>query len=307
MGRVEYLKSQRTEDSAVYLQFILVYKRKGKDLYLFFEGRDDLDYFMPKVRRYSKRGTNLYPIECHGKSGVINAYNIVKTKVNNIRRTLFFVDKDFDDFLKIELPRCKSIYSTKFYSIENYIVNNEMVSIIWAEHYFMEIQDKRLRDIQSMFDIGYREFQRHIKRLMAWAVCQRLRGRNFKFSDIKIDDIYTIASGAKFICHCRNKVCYLQTATGLSPVTLGEMRKCYELFQTSNPKGYIRGKYELWFLVKFFSYINAAINRNTDGLGGKKTKAKMQLNTNSAITLLGDKLPCDIDLEKFLIYNISRT
>jgi hypothetical protein len=62
------------------------------------------------------------------------------------------------------------------------------------------------------------------------------------------------------------------------------------------PKIYIRGKFELWFFVKFVVKLEELV---------PEVKLRVPIGENSAVRLLGPRLQIPSSLEKFLRGNIS--
>lgn len=67
---------------------------------------------------------------------------------------------------------------------------------------------------------------------------------------------------------------------------------------------YIRGKFEMWFFVKFTEKLTRMLQRAISDRGGKMG-VKTQITEGNAIEVLGPRLQIPLSLEKFLHQNMD--
>ena len=256
MGLVERLRLEREGSTSVAHQFRISYKPRTKDIYVFFEGRDDSLLYMPEIKRRYKKGS-VTSIICNGKQGVIDAYTDVKGIVNNTRRIWFFVDKDLDDFLGrfgVKVPRSKSFYITHCYSIENEFVCNESISYIWEHVWGQDAGDERLQQLLDSFAIARNDYNKIMITLMSWVICQRLNSKRPLLNNINLKKYIAIdndcrVSKKKKMYKGIDKSCGINERSSIWKSIL----PIYKKLKTKEPCEYIRGKYELWFFVIFIN------------------------------------------------------
>jgi len=118
--------TQEADESGAYQEFLLYYKHKGKTLHLFFEGKDDPSFYSGFINEIiindlSPHNTYIcYSHICGDKYKVYEMYVKITNRFTK-SRCLFFVDKDFSDYLEQNYPYDEHIYVTDFYSIENFL------------------------------------------------------------------------------------------------------------------------------------------------------------------------------------------
>lgn len=125
-------------------------------LILAFEGNDDKVVYYHWIKRI-KPVLRYEPFPCDGKEQLLQLKDLVDRDLGNLREGLyFFVDRDFDD-LRGREPSA-SIFMTKAYSIENYLVGKGVLEELLKNefHCHTEIDDRR-RVVEIFFQL-YRDF-----------------------------------------------------------------------------------------------------------------------------------------------------
>lgn len=306
MSRVEYLREQRSRPAAVLHQFLMAYNKGTRDVFLFFEGHDDLSFYSSEIRRRWQGSGLLTCIVCNGKAGVVDAYQRVKPFVDNIRRTLFFVDKDLDDFLPqkvVRLPRSKSLYVTDYYSIENYLVSEKVLEIIWLELWSLDHQDPRLAEARVQLNECYQSFVKGISLLMAWILSKKLNSETPNINNINLGAHFKSERTFSRIRPTQDK---LNSCCGTkhAPGEWKQIRRIlYEFSATSpDPKIYVRGKFELWFFVKFLRQLIRRLRASPAGFKGPK----IDLNMTNFLQIIAPRAPVPPSVAEFLDYNLAR-
>jgi hypothetical protein len=127
---VDYLLSEANSRQTFFTLFVQSYDKDAKKLYCFYEGKDDVKYYRIRIENISLN-TNIEWFYCEGKENVIGAYEMIKKhKEYNLNRLLFFVDKDFSEYIQNE-----NIYCTPYYSIENFYTQREVVEKIFQDEF----------------------------------------------------------------------------------------------------------------------------------------------------------------------------
>lgn len=101
--------------------------KSKKDIFLFFEGKDDFKYYVSRVS--SHIGDKEYGVfYCNCKNNVIAVHNMIfnQTAIGDFKKNLYFIDRDYDDNENIP----DSIYVTSSYSIENNYFTNSAIKRI---------------------------------------------------------------------------------------------------------------------------------------------------------------------------------
>lgn len=198
---------------------------------------------------------------CRSKADVYNAFSRIKSEGFKKERVLFFVDKDLSDFLIETWPVDSNIFVTRWYSIENYIVNAKMVEKI-SRQIIHVYDEKKLDAIRKIFDQQYSQFVREMSHVMSWILLARQLQLRPNLQNISLNNLYVIDSSFRFSRRTgitiQSLIRYLQRSTQCNiPSTQLKQRARLRkmLVDGSEPKKFIRGKFDLWFLVSFLEII----------------------------------------------------
>ncbi len=98
----------------------------GDTVISFVEGDDDRTFYVKFIEDLANSDDILF-INCGNKEGVIRAYSqyISLSEKKAGLCTLFICDKDYDDYIGAVIPG--GIFRTDYYSIENYMYNEQFV------------------------------------------------------------------------------------------------------------------------------------------------------------------------------------
>lgn len=303
MNLVDRLRAERNVPPAIRLQFDHQYRPGQHDrLYAFFEGRDDHSFYMPELRRRWNGSRIVIPFDCRGKKGVIDAYRDIQMS-GKTANLAFFVDKDVDDLLGLHSPNDQRIYETECYSIENYMVSEEILEIIWIDIFHLSIADQRLKLIKDEFTAQHQRFVQLITPLMAWIILLRLGNVRCNLSDINLAKIFYFDENLKL--HRRPKILQtLHDACGISNIGVDPkyfvlLLSIIRLLKKLNPKAYVRGKFELWFFVSYILRLQAALSARL-AIPGSRAVVTTSLCLANAIEILAARTPYPARLRNFL-------
>jgi hypothetical protein len=288
-------------------QFMLNYRARHKHIHAFFEGDDDSSIYCDFIRKVNPGQLQLYIYYCGGKTGVFDTYAILHRQNNYKTITLFFVDKDLSDLIPETNLIASNIFITKYYSIENYLVTEEMVRIILIELLHFRNADDDIDRIKTQFKKSLKSFYDAALPLMAWILHQnRIKSRP-NLQGINCDNIFGISADFDITSIEISKLIplidkYCNTKTPAS--FFGEYPKLITELPLNNAKIWVRGKFELWFLVKFINVLVVRFNENSKSAFAR-IKMLTPLNTNNAIEILGPRLSMCKDIEGFLAVNLN--
>lgn len=121
-----------------------------------FEGDDDKAVFGQWIRRL-RPDLEYEPFPCDGKQGVFDLQDILDRDLGDLKRGIFyFIDRDFDDLRdRTDDPR---VFMTDRYSIENYIVNGEVLTELLKEEFHCHGQPKIRAEVVGLFHKQFDEF-----------------------------------------------------------------------------------------------------------------------------------------------------
>lgn len=202
-------------------------------------------------------------IACNGKQNVIDNYNDIDWSFYDKKRVLFFIDKDFDDYIGKEIINDNNVFVTDCYSIENYLVDE-----IILEKF---IVDNCLITNESVIKLAIENFRKQhimyvkqLKMISAWMMYCRKNSFDVSFNEIKMSDLFEIDENGilkkKSLCSYGSKFQYLCDKTNTNHFDSEGIRHYYDLInRESKPNKFIRGKYELYFMFMYLKYISEKV------------------------------------------------
>ena len=288
----EILENAKDPDTLFGL-FLIEYKEDDSDrIHIFHEGKTDPAFYRPLIKRFSN-SDRLDFICLKNKRSVLYKLNIFRKKFSNpVNNVIFIVDKDHDDYLGKSLPEDFNLYSTDYYSCENYICCQDSLLVYFSDHAKVNIYTIRTALIET-YEENFENFRQSISLIMSWLICNR-----------KIDD-YNVKSLDKklngYICNRTFDLVYTIQETidklneNLKDDHLAEKIDTIEDFRIvllNEPEchKWIRGKQANWFIVKF---INNLI------VDSKKVK-KVQLSEDNSFQMFGGSIQTPAGLKSFL-------
>lgn len=78
-----------------------------------------------------------------------------------------------------------------------------------------------------------------------------------------------------------------------------------ELKVIKDPKIFLRGKYEMWFLIEFLNNLIKELNKGIPK-GQERYKLNPSMAVSNSVTLLGPRLRIPKDIKDFLDNNLSK-
>lgn len=312
MSLLDILDEKFLTPAASYIKILSQYKKDEKTLFCFVEGIEDVSFYSQFIERYNEE--NVKYIICNGKENVIDNYKNLDWNFYNKKRVLFFIDKDFDDYIENELINDENVFITDFYSVENYLVGEYTLEKFIIDNCL--INDEEIIKIAvSNFKIQHREYVNQIKMISAWMMYCRKNKFNVNFNEIKISDLFSIDDNGvlkkKDISTYGGKFKYICNKTSSSYFDISEIKRFYDkICSESQPQKFIRGKYDLHFMFLYLKYISEKIvkevydeikihNRNCID---KITKPKLviQINEQNIFQVLTNKVQVPENLKSFI-------
>jgi hypothetical protein len=311
MSFLDSLKEAGKSATTMYLRFLQQYKESDKSLHLFIEGNDDPSFYTNFISNITNDEYQIHFYNSKNKNGVYSNHDKINWTTYNKNKVLFFVDKDYSDILNLTYKSDENIFVTKYYSIENYLINNDMIKRILIE--LLHITEPTgIKETIKHFEEQYEIFCERMMIVSSWIIYHRIKNSNLPLGDINLSHLFTFCES--FTLQKNNKpqgkklIEYLNTKTKNSNQNKcwKDIRQIYNDIKTINDhKIHLRGKFEIWFLSAYIN--NYVAYRNT---GRKKGEPKIKMNINlshsNAIEILGCRLPIPIDLEAFLVNNLKK-
>lgn len=303
MSFLEHLKEQRRSPVSVFHQYLLLAAHRESAIFLFFEGPDDQSFFLSAFRRIFDGAQEIVCLVCNGKRGVLETRAKIAERASTASRRLYFVDKDVDDFVGCPSPNSRDVYCTEFYSIENYLVSSEMFGIVWSDFFKLPAVDHRKEVALEKFESEYAKFVGSVKTIMGWIIERRRSGQKVRLRDFSLDTCFFLDEDLSFKRKTGGLGAMRRSCS--DPVGVTEWRRvrrvCSELRRVE-AKTYIRGKFDLWFFLKFVTRLDEALRETEDKR--LRPKNRVTLSPSNAVDILAARCPVNHGLEEFLRSNL---
>ncbi|MBJ6369471.1 DUF4435 domain-containing protein [Snuella sedimenti] len=307
---LQSLKDAGASPITSHIRFLQEYSKTDKSLHLFIEGNDDPSFYTNFLKNIAGKKYELYFYNSKNKEGVYENYKKINWNTYNKNKVLFFVDKDYSDILNISYVSDENIFVTKYYSIENYLVNGKILKRILID--LLHITDtETIKGIVKRFKKEHKEFCSLMKLLTSWIIYHRSKKNKIQLANINLSHIFSFDDDMKICRSCRPQgqklLSYLNKKTGNidNSEIWKEIKSIYnKINYISEQKTHLRGKFEIWFLVAFINQLMENVNANKPK-GEQKLKMNFTLSKSNAVEILGSRLEIPKDLKKFITHNLK--
>lgn len=248
-----------------YHNFLLRYRASSKVVYGFVEGKDDPVFYASIVERFIPDDWQFNLLICGNKKKTIGTYNSFDWGRFPVKRIVFFVDRDTDEFVKSTRIENINIYYTDGYSIENSIVNRSVFYRLLSEAYsVVDADDAEKHSILSDFDRDLSYFKAALIPLMAQIIYWRLNGITAYLNECDVSQLFQFEDGALRIrgAYADNDALVAKYAemVGATVADTDERRRLEDVFVTAEKEpSLVRGKFLLWFLAASLNYTHSVI------------------------------------------------
>ena len=179
MSLLDILDAKILTPAASYIKILSEYKTDNDVIFCFVEGNEDISFYSQFIERHKEN--ELKFIVCNGKENVIDNYNNLSWSFYDKKRVLFFIDKDFDDYIGNALINDENVFVTELYSIENYLVNEITLRKFIIDNCLITNDDVINATIDN-FKIQHKEYIRQLKKISAWMMYCRKNKFNVNFN-----------------------------------------------------------------------------------------------------------------------------
>jgi hypothetical protein len=250
MNPKELLERSRNSSTVAFHNFVLLHREFGTELFCFYEGKDS-HYYFSKINQIYK--DNHHPIVCGNKKSVIETYQKIIPKYDNLK-TAFFIDRDFDEIINNE-----KLYCTPCYSIENLYCSEKVLSRILKNEFMLHEVDAEFKSIMTIFKQNQDEFHNSIKLFNAWYATAKEKAKinntivNVSLNDKFPKDFAIIKIGNIKSNYTLNDI--LTKYPDSIQITEDELNLKLDYFSENCCTCLFRGKYEIEFFHLFLKYL----------------------------------------------------
>ena len=300
------LRQARRSAPVVRQKFRLVYNPDSKDVYAFFESTDDIVFYLYRIKERVSPQSAVHTFVCDGKAGVIGALKFAQRFGKTIN-SMFFVDRDLDDFDSTQVDPSERLFLTEHYSIENYLCTKEGFDVIWCEFIKLPVSHPLYKPSLRRVIKGLDELGKLLLPAFSWVIERRRAKVKVIFGSIgpglsgcfNIVDLKPIPNGVKplrfFMDKCLEEPdCSKQADVRLAQAELKALPR----------KRWLRGKFELWYFVSACNQIWTELVKQPIS-AKKRVKKTMNIDQENIFALLANKILMPDGLGQFIESCIS--
>ncbi|WP_212377151.1 DUF4435 domain-containing protein [Acetobacter persici] len=295
----QYLLEEANSSIAALHQFKLLYNPNQEEYHFFFEGEEDGLFYMPEARRYVG-DKNYYIYDCGGKKNVIEVRDSAKEELYDINKCLFFVDRDYDDILGIQVEIDEHTYITDHYSIENDLSNVCGARILMSDIIRISKADPEFSRIENTISTGLLKFYRKILPLSAWIIAAKQEGcaPNLR-NTTGLKGIVTLSGLDPKLTKSGFVEFKKRVISNEKRPSISSVLKWARILDINSAKKWVRGKYDIWFFqVLLLSALNEANSRRRSA-GGRIIRIPGAVREGRFFEVLGGRMPVPDSLRAF--------
>ena len=305
MGLVDELRKLKKSNQVTYMNFLKGLNKSKPSVHVFYEGKTDNGFYGSLIRREIPNEVTVKTYVCGNKNEVYKTREklLVRTYPND--SLIFLVDKDLDDLIPIQRVDSQDIFVTEYYSIENYLVNDNVFSQTCSELYKLDAGTEQLELITAEFKKACKTYSEAVLVVMAWVLCCRRLQLKPKLNNIKMSDLFSINESLEVLNIKSNSemISYLHDKAKVDATIFEQyISDVVDELKAVEPLNFIRGKYHLWFFVEFLSMAKLTLEK------ANQTNIKMHFNLNhsTALDFLGPRLRNPKKLSEFCQNNCAQ-
>lgn len=297
MNLLEVMENESDCIESIFQSYVS--SKSKKDIFLFFEGKDDFKYYVSRVT--SHIGDKEYGVfHCKCKMNVLIIQEMIANQaaIQDDKKNLYFIDRDYDDNENIP----DSIYITSSYSIENYYFTDSAIKrmLIGVVGFSEESKDDTL-DFKKVFDYIVNKRNEVIEEIIyanAWYSLQIKKSKDCKsFPQMTSVKDYSVIKNLNKICEFESLV---KNSIETTELEIENEIRALKI----NPENKIRGKYFTQALTPIFRNIFQDAGKKHDRKFFSK-KRKIHLNLSDIICELSAYADTPLELNSYIKERIS--
>lgn len=289
MTRVDDYRNARSSAAVKYKEFTDHYRKFGSQpIYCIFEG-EDVKYYGIRIDNIIRPIVPPQNLDCGGKEEVLRFYRIIKSHPEyQDTNFAYFIDRDFDE--SIRKKGIDDIYETPVYSIENFYTSINVFQKILEAEFKLRRWDDDFKKCSELYEARQNEFHQETKLLNAWVACQREHQNQQGNQTRKRENLKNFKLD-KYISVDLDKVTSnytLQTLSGIFPEayhpTEDIINQKIATFDCVDCQKNFRGKFETFFLYKFFEKLKEAANTGNSIYFSRKINVSLNISKENIIS-----------------------
>ena len=311
MSMLDILENSVKSDNVYYMDFLLRYKPKKKQIFVFYEGDEDSSYYRSFLEDYLEDEYDIEEIIAECKNNILKLHKEFDWDSYDKTKIAFFIDKDLSFWLEEDSIKESNIFITKGYSVENYLISKDIFrKLLFNIKGFARAKKTEIDYMCECFAILLPNFEEEIKRLMAMAVLAKKRDHNVKLGEYKISknlEFFIEDEKLKFNLNDYN---YMKEKWGIMYIKDEEIDTQINKFNQQPNEYFVRGKWILYFMVELSEFMRNNFKNFAPSLAVDKEREKLKptcnIDSTKSIPILAPRCIITRELEIFLNNNFIK-
>lgn len=301
---VELLSRSASTPNAALTSYLVKYNPAEPALHMFVEGRGDEGFYPAVAFRILGSGSSINLYRCGNRDGVLKVFTEVKSRFARPVGTMFFIDKDWSDYLRVRDPRSVHLFKTPTYSFENLMISGHGLQRLWNEYlHCSDAGAGAWEAIKRAFDKAFASFTKVLEPVCALGIAIKATGFAIDWSGFKLGRVFDLddelsleikLSGDALLDH----VCSTLRVTPSQRDRIRARRNLTNL-QKRPYKSWLRGKWELWFFNQFVNAVRKLVmdcREENDGV----PRPGPEISEDTAVAILSEKCALNSKLTSFV-------
>ncbi len=305
MDFLDRLKDSLSDDVVVTHDFLLSYCSTESAAHAFFEGKTDESFYGTYIRSLMPDGWSLKTYICGNKDSVYYHFQKLSRNHKKDQPLLFFVDKDIEDIIPFERTENEIIHVTKYYSVENYIVTDTNMEIIWAEIFKQGSGNNIAKSLIESFSNALKTTHSILLDMMAWVIYHRRKGSRPNLDCILTKELFQIDDSLLLSkVHTQSQLyIYLDGKTKVvtDNDSYKEIDKVRAELDKYDPKEVVRGHNEMDFMIEFYKKLKLVVANESEN----KIKPIPDITKSNVLDILSPRTPMPDSLRGFLNHHFA--
>lgn len=292
------------EADEAYHKFLLIYRKNSQCVYGFVEGKDDAAFYKYLIESQLPEGWNIRFIIAGNKRKVVRSLQSFPWAYHSKQRICFFIDRDLQDFLGYSQKLSENVYVTDGYSIENSILQDELIFGVLSDIYQItqlrvEEEDIIKQIIRKNEDCFFDAMMPLMGQILLW----RRSGDKANLNNLNLNHLFSFSQATLVSVERKKLLDIAARQTGCSLSSKSDIAAAdNEIRSHVNSRSLIRGKYILWFYFKQCEAISESITSLLPRFSTKPNK-RIVYGCDNSITVFSPRARVPKSLREFVERN----
>lgn len=309
MSILNQLEESLKSDIPAYMEFLLRFNPKKKQIFVFYEGDEDAAFYQQFIWKVKGVDVSLEEIVAGCKNNVIKIHDYLDWDHYNKHQIIFIVDRDLSYWLEEKEAFDNNVFVTDGYSFENYIVN-KLSFIDWIERFmgFARASKTEIERMAREFEDVLYSFRELMMPIMAKAVVAKRRDRTISLSDYKLTNHLSFTVEVNHITVKLNDANAINRKWKLQIEDSDDVAIQIEKFRKDKSHYWVRGKWDIYFMAYLGDFMRQHAKIFAPSLQKEKLNPVCDVSCTKCSTALAPywKKPVPQSLELFINQTVAQ-